>query len=281
MESAFGFDLSPLALEAAAIHQAAEEERAHARLCNGLRGEITIHLRDTGKIVEAAIAENRAGDWEGFLTALMPLTRRLSRLAPRDLLEARRDALVRLRAEVETAYLAALSEQEMSGNDIDSGRHHQNSKSEAHFEYRSENELKRRGETMPAGSGGNDPDAGRAGQQPEIKGELVPLAYLLAVCPTLATYARDGIGDWADVMRTAGLVRSMLGISPDAWRQASEAMGELRAAVTVAAILERAEAIRSPGGYLRALTERAAAGRFSIRPMLAALEKDPTASPAG
>jgi replication initiation protein RepC len=51
-------------------------------------------------------------------------------------------------------------------------------------------------------------------------------------------------------------------------------MGELSAAITVAAILERADVIRSAGGYLRALTERAEQGRFSVRPMLAALEKD-------
>lgn len=107
---------------------------------------------------------------------------------------------------------------------------------------------------------------------PETKGEPVPLAYLLGVCPTLVTYAKDGISGWRDVITTAGLVRSMLGISPDAWRRACEAMGAPAAAATVAAILERAEHIRSPGGYLRALTERAEQGKFSVKPMLAALE---------
>jgi replication initiation protein RepC len=50
-------------------------------------------------------------------------------------------------------------------------------------------------------------------------------------------------------------------------------MGDLRAAVVVAAMVERADRIRSPGGYLRALTARAEAGKFSVMPMLAALEK--------
>jgi replication initiation protein RepC len=65
----------------------------------------------------------------------------------------------------------------------------------------------------------------------------------------------------------------MLGISPDAWAKCREAMGDFAAAALIAAILERADAIRSPGGYVRALTERAEAGRFSLRPMLAALER--------
>src|SRR5690606_219424 len=104
--------------------------------------------------------------------------------------------------------------------------------------------------------------------------EPVPLSYLTGVCPSLASYARDGISSWADVLRTADLVRSMLGISPDAWRKAREAMGEIPAACTLAAILERVEHIRSPGGYLRVLAARAELGKFSIRPMLAALENN-------
>ena len=75
------------------------------------------------------------------------------------------------------------------------------------------------------------------------------------------------------LVTTAGLVRSMLGISPDAWAKARAALGDVGAACVVAAILERAEAIRSPGGYLRALTGRAERGQFSLRPMLAALER--------
>ena len=276
IESAFGFDLSPLALSAAGIHQAAEEVRAQARACQRLRGEITIHLRDTAKIVEAGLVERRAGDWEGFSLSLMPLSRRLPRQAAREVLEQRLDDLVRLRAEVETAYLDALSEQEMSGNGAGFERQYQNSNTDPHIENSSEKELKRRREPEE-GSIAETADKVEADTQtaraPETRSEPVPLAYLLAVCPTLESYARDGISGWRDVMATAGLVRSMLGISPDAWAGARAAMGDLGAASVVAAILERAEAIRSPGGYLRALTQRAEQGQFSLRPMLAALER--------
>ena len=275
IESAFGFDLSPLALAATSIHQSAEEARSYARLCQKLRAEISVHLRDTGKIIEAGIAERREGDWEGFAQALAPLARRMPRQAPQGRLERRRDDLIRLRAKVEDAYLNALSEQEMSGNDVDTERHYQNSKPEPQFESRSERELKRQGKWDQAdveGRGRRVTEDDWAVGKNEIRSDPIALSYLLGVCPTLVSYARDGISSWTDVMVTAGLVRSMLGISPDAWRSAREAMGDMAAAVTVAAILERADTIRSPGGYLRALTERAEKGQFSIRPMLSALE---------
>ncbi len=146
VESAFGFDLSPLALAAGGIHQAAEEARTEARACRTLRGEITIHLRDAARIIEAGLAERRAGDWEGFSLRLMPLARRLPRQVARVALEERRELLARLRAEVESAYLDALSEQEMSGNDAGFERQYQNSKPDHHFENSSEKELKPAGE---------------------------------------------------------------------------------------------------------------------------------------
>jgi replication initiation protein RepC len=63
----------------------------------------------------------------------------------------------------------------------------------------------------------------------------------------------------------------MLGISPSAWEEAQDVMGEVTAAIVVAAILQRGAAINSAGGYLRDLTERARAGQFSPGPMLMAL----------
>jgi replication initiation protein RepC len=48
-------------------------------------------------------------------------------------------------------------------------------------------------------------------------------------------------------------------------------MGEEEAAIVIAAILQRASMINSPGGYLRNLTEKARAGKFSAWPMVMAL----------
>ncbi|WP_204307632.1 replication initiation protein RepC [Klebsiella pneumoniae] len=45
----------------------------------------------------------------------------------------------------------------------------------------------------------------------------------------------------------------------------------MNASITIAAILERAGEIRSPGGYLRALTDRAEIGQYSVIPVIKAL----------
>jgi replication initiation protein RepC len=271
VSTAFGFDLAPLALSASSIFEACDAVKAEMRARSLLKGEITIHQRDVGKLVAAAQEEGRAGDWEWFAERLFALTLRLPRDAALEALSARRDGLARLHAEVEKAWLESLTEQEMSANDTDFERHIQNSNTEINFEKSPEEIKKPRigGLEVKAwriGAEEKDAEAGR-----RERTAAVPLAYLLSACPLFETYALNGIKTWHDVAATAGLVRSMLGISPDAWAKAQADFGESGAAVVVAAILERAEDIRSPGGYLRSLSEKARAGKFSVWPMLEAL----------
>ena len=70
------------------------------------------------------------------------------------------------------------------------------------------------------------------------------------------------------------------GVSPDAWAQALEAMGEHDASIVIAAILQRGDEIKSAGGYLRVLTAKARAGEFSLGPVLMALLRGKAAKTA-
>jgi len=92
---------------------------------------------------------------------------------------------------------------------------------------------------------------------------------VLEACPDIVGYAKGGISSWRDFLCV--VARSMLGISPSAWEAAQSVMGELPAAIVVAAILQRGAAITSAGGYLRELTRKAEAGEFTLGPMLMAL----------
>ena len=259
LEDAFGFDLAPLALRAAEIFEAAERVRAEDRALRALRGEVTVHQRDIAKIIETALEEGRDGDWPGFATRLASLGEGLGRRVAGDILTVRRDTLLRLRAEVENAYLSSLSDEEMSGSDRQDEQHIQNSKTDQNLE-----------------SSGQDHEKATAvnetGAAPERK-MAISLARLTRLCPEILDYCSGGVRGWADLVAAADLVRGMLGVSPDAWRKAKAAMGDEAAAVVIAALLERGEAIRSPGGYLRNLTEKAVRGKFSIFPMLDALER--------
>uniref|UniRef100_UPI001FCE817C plasmid replication protein RepC n=1 Tax=Martelella limonii TaxID=1647649 RepID=UPI001FCE817C len=100
----------------------------------------------------------------------------------------------------------------------------------------------------------------------------LPLALVLDACEGWRGLAKGGtIRNWRDFLAVADVARPMLGISPSAWREAAEVMGDKQAAITLAAIYQRGEDILSPGGYLRNLTERARDGQFSVWPMVMAL----------
>ncbi|MCW5710721.1 plasmid replication protein RepC [Shinella sp.] len=259
LEDAFGFDLAPLALRAGEIFEAAEAVRAEDRAQRALRGEVTLHQRDIAKIIATALEEGRGGDWLDYSARLAALAAGLGRRTALGLLTDRRAALQRLRTEVENAYLSSLSEEEMSGSDLQTEQHIQNSNTDQNLESYGR-------ETQTAKA------VNAARPAPEQK-MAISLDRLVRLCPDIADYGRDGVTSWADLLAAADLVRAMLGISPDAWRKAKAAMGEQAAAVVVAALLQRGEAIRSPGGYLRDLTEKAGRGAFSIYPMLQALER--------
>jgi replication initiation protein RepC len=99
-----------------------------------------------------------------------------------------------------------------------------------------------------------------------------PLGLVLKACPEIAIYGPGGaVSSWRDLMTAAVIVRSMLGVSPNAYQAACETMGAENAAVAIACILERAGHINSAGGYLRDLTRKAERGEFSLGPMLMAL----------
>lgn len=304
IEAAFGFDLGPLALRSAEIFALEEAVKIAEAKARRLRGEITIHIRDISKLLDAASEAGRAGagqsgDWRGFALLLLPLARRMARTASLEALADRRDQLLALRTACETAWLEGLTDaqmdaqtdtqtdtsadartasqnKEMSANDRHIERHIQNSNtesiSESGFEKKLNEPVVRTGHRLAAENNGVAPE--RKGAEPSADGPagtLPPLQSVKAACPSISDYARDGVRDWADLRAATDLVRPMLGISPDAWAKARLAFGPDRAAVVLACMLERSEAIRSAGGYLRTLTDKAAQGRFSVMPMLEAL----------
>jgi replication initiation protein RepC len=293
IEQAFGFDLSPLALRADEIDAHAVQARDLARTIHRVRGEITIHLRDVSKTIDAGLGEGRHGNWLTYASELAELSGRVSRHLPLETLQTRRAALALLRARVERAYLDSLSDEEMSASDSSPEHHIQNSNIDHNFERAQETgqkqsavrqpenrvpgrivamvKIKDRLEAARRGKTHHDHRTADATTHLEMKSVPMPLEAVLSACPQIVDYARNGIDDWRDLMQTAGLVRSMLGVSPDAWDRAREAMGEINASITIAAILERIGEIRSPGGYLRALTDRAEIGQYSVLPVIKAL----------
>ena len=101
------------------------------------------------------------------------------------------------------------------------------------------------------------------------RGSDVDIPMLMASCPHFADMARATGGylrDWNDVHRAAAKLRPIVGISEDAWNVANRVLGPAVAAASIALILDKSTAgeVRSPGGYLRGLVERAQVGELHL-----------------
>ncbi len=260
IENAFGFDLSPLLArseELAMLAQKVAEDRSALRAA---KEALTICRRDIRKLITAAIEEGAPGDWQTAEATYLALVRRIPRVLTTDVATSILGEMQALRADVVNCLETQENAEEMSGNDAQIERHIQNSNPDSNIE------LEPRSEREPGA---------RAATTNRLNGETIkafPLGIVLKACPSICDYGPGGgIASWRDLRSAAVVVRSMLGISPSAYQDACEAMGPENAAATIACILERANFINSPGGYLRDLTRRTERGEFSLGPVIMAL----------
>ncbi|SEF02615.1 replication initiation protein RepC [Rhizobiales bacterium GAS188] len=257
IEQAFGFDLTPLVARAAEFEQHAEAARAERRALTLVRERITLCRRDIVKMIAAGI-EGVPADWQAFHTAYVAIASRIPRTATRPELEPIADELGNLAEEIRILLEDHVKTQNMDANESRSGQHIQNSNPKPQIDSE---------RVLQASTGGGElpPEPSR----PPTRS--FPLPMVLDACPDIIDWAKHGISSWRDLLATAGNVRSALGISASAWDDARAVLGDEDAAVIVAAILQRAEMIKSAGGYLRSLTEKARVGQFSLGPVLMAL----------
>jgi replication initiation protein RepC len=158
--------------------------------------------------------------------------------------------------------------QKVSANESQNGRHIQNQITDS---LDLEPSLQQgKAEALDPNEQGSPPPSAKANSKPSAP-RTYPLGMVLEACPDIVDYAKSGINNWRDLATTAALARSALGVSPDAWAQAMDALGEHDVSIVIAAILQRGEEIKSAGGYLRVLTAKARAGEFSLGPVLMAL----------
>ncbi|HEY8161005.1 MAG TPA: plasmid replication protein RepC [Methylocystis sp.] len=280
IDEAFGFDLTPLIARASEIETLAEEVRAENRAMALLREKISLTRRDIVKMIETGMEEGVPGDWQARHGDYQALADRQARKMMRADLEVLADKLATLAAEINSALENHIKRQNISANESQTERHIQNQTTNT-------SDLEpslREGGAEPPGSNGDEAQAdGERTSEPESREtetrprpmptpRTYPLGMVLQACPDIIDYARGGeISSWRDLATAAAAVRLALGVSPDAWAQALDAMGEHDAAIVIAAILQRGEEIKSAGGYLRVLTAKARAGEFSLGPVLMAL----------
>lgn len=94
---------------------------------------------------------------------------------------------------------------------------------------------------------------------------LPALQDLLRGAPALSIWGITA-KNWTDLIKSIPQMAACAGISPDARDRAVQLMGEQAAAVAIAITIQKQETreVTSPGGYLRAMTDRAAMGELYL-----------------
>jgi replication initiation protein RepC len=264
---AFGFDLSPLVARTEEFAAAAEEVRAGELALRLTREKITLLRRDIAKMIatgiEEGVATRRAGqgprDWAEIHALYRDLVSRLPRTASLAELTPIAEGLALLAQEILNLLEFHVKEKIPSANESQVERHKQNSNPNSQSEFEPGFQKSRAAAEAP------NP------QTPGMAETGFPLGMVLEACPDLLDYAKEGISSWREFQATVATIRPMLGVSPSAWEEAQDVMGERQAATVLAAILQRGPAIASAGAYLRDLTRKANAQQFSTRPMIMAL----------
>ncbi len=262
IEQAYGFDLSPIVARAEEFKQLADAVQAEKKAFRIARERLTLLRRDIVKMIDTGIEEKVPGNWGRVLQTYQAIISRLPRTAPRQLIEDICADLHELHAEIREVLESFVKTQNPDPNESRNGHHIQNSNPDSIYESEHGNREKNEA-------------AGSVAETHNVRSlpkRDLPLGIVLDACPNLRDLAQGGeIRHWRHFLGAAETARTMLGVSPSAWQDAREVMGEVHAAITLAAIYQRAEQINSAGGYLRSLTERARDGKFSTWPMIMAL----------
>ena len=263
LEHAFGFDLSPIVARAAQFKAMADAVKAEKRAYKLVKERLTICRRDIVKMIETGIEEGVPGNWGQVHQVYQGIVGRLPRTAPRQVLEALAGELDELWRDIRDVLESFVDSMNLNANESQSERHIHNSNPESKLE-------------SERGLGNKEEASGTAGEPDNVRSlpkRELPLGIVLDACPNMLWLVKGGSGirSWREFLAAAETARPVLGVSPSAWEDAKVAMGEMQAAITLAAIYQKSDQIKSPGGYLRNLADRAKEGKFSTWPMIMAL----------
>lgn len=264
---AFGIDLSPLCRCSEEIVRAAEAVRAAEDLVRRLREAVSLMHRDLAALaVFGEGLQPGLGLWDELRDITALTARALRRKLSVDELEQTRRRLECLLDRTRNVIDGPVAA-ELITSDARIERHFQNSDKDSHvLELVAGTTFTSTAVPTAAPKSVQNIENLQTEQVPKI-----PLHLVVASCPSLKIYYPSEIRHWHQLFDAACHLRPAVGISVSAWAEAQRLMGREQAAIVVAAILERFAEIRSPGGYLRALTAKAASGTFSCGPMIMAL----------
>lgn len=285
---AYGFDLSPLAARAEEFVDRFAQIQDDRAFCQRTRRQITITRRIIRAKVEQARESALQGPWKELTASFEALLEHLPRTnaTPERLLDML-EWLTELKVSVEKAFSAATE----SKNEVVDNSYQTNKQVLNDTQYMNpkgvitEPHILDTKQLNPVSSNTFDErKAGRVAldklksEDEEINWNTfghkkhrtdIDVAVVMQSCPEFAEMAH-GMGgyvnNWNELHRSAGKVRPMIGISEPAWNIAQQRLGPQIAAAAIALIYDKYNAgeVASPGGYLRGMVEKAAAGELHL-----------------
>lgn len=261
---AYGFDLSPLAVRHGEFLATAELGRDDRAARAALRRRLTIAGKAIRQIGEAALEydlEDR--DWEAWTREAMGLVRDAAEDVSLDRLKAVVADLEARREDGENALKTAFCRAETAPSGAMDCTPILTTNQLPADKSATRNPDLEQGRS-PAGDASTADDRAVAAASPELEEHKITPRFVLRVSPALKPYVVSQKPTWAGIVDAADWVRADLGISRHAWIEACEVMGRYTAAAAVAVIAAKSAEIRSAGGYLRAMTERAREGELHL-----------------
>ena len=288
---AYGFDLAPMAARAEEFEALYEHLQAERALCASLRNAITVTRRMIRAKIEKALDAGLRGPWANLQNVFRELLEGLPARSERaGGLENYLDRIKAFSASVEQSFEMAFDwPAESDADHFAMASKTTNMKptsleNDTHILTTNEpnSVISNRFETKHAADVA--PESRRTEpieRQEEVdldiswsthgtkRGSDIDIPMLMASCPHFAEMARSTQGymrDWNDVHRAAAALRPIVGISEDAWNVANKVLGPAVAAASIALILDKSTdgEVKSPGGYLRGLVERAQIGELHL-----------------
>jgi replication initiation protein RepC len=249
---AYGFDLSPIGLRHAEFVAVAECAAAEERERAALR-RLTIARKAIQQITETALEHRLADrDWQYWLAEALTLVLTIRDDPPLEGLQAVVAELDQRRADGEAALRAAFdSRQNTSAGAIECTPITTTTQPEADNSATSNDDSEQSSSGRLLRAFTTAVSCRHAKIRPQRLHELKP--YIHTASP-----------NWTDIVEAANWLRQQLGISRPAWIDACQAMGRYQAATAVAVIAAKHETIRSPGGYLRGMINRAHNGELHL-----------------
>jgi replication initiation protein RepC len=272
--AAYGFDLGPLFSRHHEIDAAAKEAKSRAELVRHLHAEILDRLATIESLPQQTLAKLISGD------EMAEIRRMLRRKPNIDLLQNALFAVDNLVTSTLPRPDEAAHSTELSASDGQFVWHLQKANKESYESVTDQNDempdgcdeaaMNKRMLRKPSLIPEADNPLAPTDRKPTIIQEIdqIELQQCLESLTESTSFSLEPIRSWRDLTGLARTLSPMIGVTRECFEHAVHVMGEIRAAIALLCIVQKGDAVKRPGAYLRKLTQIAEAGSLSLSNMV-------------